>query len=372
MKYNNEVIERAITEALAKRDNGFEIDRDELLRTIMNDSDKDFGIDRKYTEEELQHSVYIHINKKDGYKVYVGQTGRRPEDRWRSRYNNQYLGNSIKKHKWDWEKDFSHIVLCYGLTQEEADALEIALIAIFKSTNKRCGYNVANGGNSVGQHSEETKKKIGEGNKGKQVSEETKKKIGEGNKGKQVSEESRKKMSEAKKGQEVSEETKKKISESLKGENSYNYGKHLSEETKKKISDSKKGKKFSNEHKRKIGDAHKGEKHYNYGKHLSNEQKRKISKAHKGKELSNEHKRKIGNSKRGENNSNSKNVYCDGKIFVSVTQCAEFYNVKYKTMAEWLRKNKIPTKFQELGLRYATPEDIQNFPLYKEDQAEIA
>ena len=355
MKYNNEVIERAITEALAKRDNGFEIDRDELLRTIMNDSDKDFGIDRKYTEEELQHSVYIHINKKDGYKVYVGQTGRRPEDRWRSRYNNQYLGNSIKKHKWDWEKDFSHIVLCYGLTQEEADALEIALIAIFKSTNKRCGYNVANGGNSVGQHSEETKKKIGEGNKGKQVSEE-----------------SRKKMSEAKKGQEVSEETKKKISESLKGENSYNYGKHLSEETKKKISDSKKGKKFSNEHKRKIGDAHKGEKHYNYGKHLSNEQKRKISKAHKGKELSNEHKRKIGNSKRGENNSNSKNVYCDGKIFVSVTQCAEFYNVKYKTMAEWLRKNKIPTKFQELGLRYATPEDIQNFPLYKEDQAEIA
>ena len=273
MKYNNEVIERAIMEALAKRDNGFEIDRDELLRTIMNDSDKDFGLGRKYTEEELQHSVYIHINKKDGYKVYVGQTGIRPEDRWKYGYKKQYLGYSIKSHKWDWEKDFSHIILCYGLTQEEADALEIALIAIFKSTNKRYGYNVANGGNSVGQHSEETKRKISEAKKGHEVSEETKKKIGEAN---------------------------------------------------------------------------------------------------KGNKLSNEHKRKIGNSIRGENNSNSKKVHCNGMIFVSVTQCAEFYNVNNKKMSYWLRENKIPTKFQELGLRYATPEDLQNFPLYKEDQVEIA
>lgn len=280
MKYNNEVIERAIMEALTKRDNGLKIDRDELLRVIMNDSDKDFGIDtvnRKYTKKELQYSIYIHINKKDAYKVYVGQTKQKPKVRWKTRYKKQYLGYSIKSHKWDWEKDFSHIVLCYGLTQEEANALEIALIAIFKSQDKQYGYNIDNGGNSVGQHSAETKRKISKANKGKKLSNETKKKIGEANK----------------------------------GENSYMYGKHLS----------------------------------------------------------NEHKRKIGNSIRGEKHYNSKKVYCDGKIFVSVTQCAEFYNVNRKTMHNWLNgTNKMRLDFQELGLRYATIEDINTYPLYIEKQ----
>ena len=54
-------------------------------------------------------------------------------------------------------------------------------------------------------------------------------------------------------------------------------------------------------------------------------------------------------------------------IFDCVKQCAKFYNVVRETMNWWLNKNKIPTKFQELGLRYATDEDIKNFPFYEEE-----
>ena len=343
MKYNNEVIERAIMEALTKKDNGLKIDRDELLRAIMNDSDKDFGLGRKYTEEELQHSVYIHINKKDGYKVYVGQARGRVKGRWNNGtgYKGQYFWNKGIK-KYNWKEDYIHIVLCYGLTQEQVDDLEIALIAIFKSTDKELGYNIAHGGNSVGMHSEETRKKISESNKGEKHYMY----------GKHHSEETRKKMSEANKGKYT-------------GENSPNYAKHHSEEHKKKIGEAQKGKKFSEEHKKKMSEAHKG-------KTLSDETRNKMSEAQKGKTLSDETKKKIGEAQKGKKNAKAKKIHCDGMIFGSMKECAEFYNIPYGTMKTWLRKNKIRLDFQELGLRYATPEDIQNFPLYKEDQAEIA
>ncbi len=71
---------------------------------------------------------------------------------------------------------------------------------------------------------------------GKHHSEETKKKIGIGNKGKIVSDETKRKLSEINKGKKHSEETKKKMSESSKGEKHSMFGKHHSEETKKKMS----------------------------------------------------------------------------------------------------------------------------------------
>lgn len=83
--------------------------------------------------------------------------------------------------------------------------------------------------------SEETKRRISEGNKGKIVSSETRRKISEGNKRKKLSEETRRKMSEGNKGRVLSEETKHKISEARKGSGH-------TQETRLKISESKKGK----------------------------------------------------------------------------------------------------------------------------------
>jgi hypothetical protein len=88
--------------------------------------------------------------------------------------------------------------------------------------------------------SEETKKKIGAGNKGKAVTDEFREKMKIVNTGKKMSEESIKKMIESRKGRKLSDETKAKIG---KANASSQKGKKLSEETKGKISTANKGEK---------------------------------------------------------------------------------------------------------------------------------
>ena len=70
-------------------------------------------------------------------------------------------------------------------------------------------------------HSNETKRKIGKGNKGKKLSEETKQKISEAHKGKKHSSETKQKMSEAHKDKKHSSETKQKMSATMKGKNTW-------------------------------------------------------------------------------------------------------------------------------------------------------
>ena len=84
--------------------------------------------------------------------------------------------------------------------------------------------------------SEETRKKISEGNKGKQAGEknpmygkhptdETRRKMREAQKGKPKSDEARRKMAEAHKGKPKSDETRRKMREAKKGTRWYNNGK---------------------------------------------------------------------------------------------------------------------------------------------------
>ena len=390
IKFNNETIKNAIMDALDKKERGIEInevDRNELIDVILKYGDRDFGIKNKdtgkyYIEEELQNSIYIHIVNENN-KCYIGQTSVNPERRWRSDgsgYEGQVFYNPIKYYGWD---NISHIVLCYGLSEEEVNKMEIALISLFKSTNREeFGYNVSHGGNVAGKHSEETRQKMSEARKGKQHSEEHKNKISEALKGKPCSEETRKKISESLKGKHHSEETRKKLSEANKGENNYWYGKHLLDETRKKMSEAKKGK-------------YVGEKHPMYGKHLSEETKKKISEKNKGKLVgeknpmygirrtgekhpmygkhhSEEARKKMSDARKGkykgENSHKAKKVCCDKMIFPTITKCAEFYNVKRRTMNTWLQdRNKMPSEFIELGFRYATEEDISTYPLYIEE-----
>ena len=247
IKFNNETIKNAIMDALDKNERGIEVD--EVDRNIKNGN-------RKCTEEELQNSIYIHIVNENN-KCYIGQTSRNPRDRWKRNgfeYEGQVFYNAIKYYGWD---NISHIVLCHGLNKEQANEMEVALISLFETTNREFGYNIANGGNSVGKHSDETRNKMSEANKGKHHSEEA-----------------RNKMSEAKKGKYV-----------------------------------------------------------------------------------------------GENSHKAKKVLCNGQIFTTAKECAKFYNVNYSTMRSWLQgRCKTPSEFIELGLRYATTEDINTYPLYIEEE----
>ena len=161
-------------------------------------------------------TVYCHINKING-KKYVGITKQNPEIRWHggNGYNNsEYFWRAIKKYGW---RNFEHKILYKNLTKEEAEKIEIQLIAEWETTNRAKGYNIANGGKHVGCVSEETKKKISKGHKGIATelhrTEETKRKISKGLKGIKRSDETKKKMSDFAKSRSMSEITKQRFAE---------------------------------------------------------------------------------------------------------------------------------------------------------------
>lgn len=161
-------------------------------------------------------TVYCHINKINN-KRYVGITKQDPETRWHSGngYNNsEYFWRAIKKYSW---KNFEHKILYENLTKEEAEKIEIQLIAEWKTADRAYGYNIANGGNHIGSVSEETKKKISNGRKGIATelhrTKKTKKKISESLKGIKRSDETKKKMSDFAKSRGMSEITKQRFAE---------------------------------------------------------------------------------------------------------------------------------------------------------------
>ena len=187
-------------------------------------------------------------------------------------------------------KDKSKIIyLKQNLTEEEAFRHEIYMIDVFGRIDLGTGilHNRTDGGDGTSgslrsdearkrmsdahkgenhhmygkTHSEETRRKIGEGNKNKILTEETKKRMSESQKGRTCSEETRIKLSEANKN--PSEETRRKISEAQKGEKNHNYGKTASEESRKKMSDAHKNP--SEETRRKLSVASKGKKWWNDG-----------------------------------------------------------------------------------------------------------
>ena len=143
--------------------------------------------------------------------------------------DNHFFIMRSKSIGWD---NFKHEILFENLTKKEAEEKEMELIKFYNSTNRKYGYNIANGGNCIGTISEETKRKLSELNKGKKhpmygkhISEEHKKKISANHskywQGKKMSEEHVRKIREATIGKKRSEESKKKMSEAGRG-------KHLS------------------------------------------------------------------------------------------------------------------------------------------------
>lgn len=223
-------------------------------------------------QQNKKFSVYAHESPSG--KKYIGITSQKPNRRWGkngSRYDhNPAFIKAIKKYGWD---NIVHTVIINGVTKEEAELFEIELIKKYKTTDSSFGYNIENGGNCSGTHSEETKKKIGaasKGNKrclGRKLSEEHIRALVNSRKGKdapmlgkKLTESAKKKISAANKGKILSDETKKKISKNhanMSGKNNPMYGVHHSEGTKNLIRKKAIGRCISAETRRKMSVSHK-------------------------------------------------------------------------------------------------------------------
>lgn len=199
------------------------------------------------------YCVYVHINKINN-KKYCGITNN-TRNRWRNngiaykpnkdRNQNRPFWNAICKYGWN---NFDHVILEENLTFEQACEREKHYIKKFNLTDKRNGYNVAEGGNGGKIYKVHPRGMLGKpqtdkqkenqrivwerslkgrntnwknghprGMLGKTHTEEHKLYISEKMKGRVISDETRRKMSIARKGKKASEESKKKMSIARKG-----------------------------------------------------------------------------------------------------------------------------------------------------------
>lgn len=167
---------------------------------------------------DIMNDYYIYKHTSPSNKAYIGITMQKPENRWRNGNgykSNPYFYNAIQKYGWD---NFEHEILFANLTKEEAEQKEIELIQEYKTNQKAYGYNIDNGGNSNGKHSNETRKKIKENHfdisgenhpmYGKHHSDEAKQKMSQSKIGKKhpIDEKTRIKISNALKGREIKKE----------------------------------------------------------------------------------------------------------------------------------------------------------------------
>ena len=180
--------------------------------------------------------VYMHENRANG-KKYIGITSQKPTNRWRNGagYDKQpRFFAAIQKYGWD---GFRHEILYTSLTQEEAERLEVELIAKYETLNEEKGYNLSPGG-VIFMPTEETRAKQSAARMGWAPTEETKGK-----------------MSAAKKGKPLSAEHRASLSAAQMGRPSPNKGKTLPPEWRANMSKSRKGVPKSEEHRRKMSEA---------------------------------------------------------------------------------------------------------------------
>lgn len=215
----------------------------------------------------MLYTVYMHTTP-DG-KRYVGMTCQQLSKRWRGGRgysNTSYFYRAILKYGWD---NIKHEVLEEGLTLEEAAQREQYYIELYKTQDRKHGYNICNGGQT-------------------------------GWAGLKHSEESKQKMSIAKRGK--------------------NYGRvgfHLSDDVKKKLSDSHKGKYHGQPVKPKV----KGEPVINGKRQFTLEHRQKISEALVGIQRSDEVRKNMSKAQ----TKTKRKVLClnNGKVYESMTEAAK-------------------------------------------------
>lgn len=176
-------------------------------------------------------TYYVYKHTTPSQKVYIGITRQEPQKRWKRGLGykkDQLFWNAVEKYGWD---NINHEILFQGLSEEEACKKEIELIALYKSADRRYGYNLSLGGNTSSptdeenaKRSESMRKKWGEPEyrkratesmKGAKRSEESRQNISIAQKKRFERPEERKATSERQIGKKRSEEAKRKTSETL-------------------------------------------------------------------------------------------------------------------------------------------------------------
>lgn len=172
------------------------------------------------------YTVYLHTFPNG--KRYVGITCQDVKRRWRNGkgYEGQVVYGAILKYGWN---NIKHEVLFEGLTKEQAEEEEKALIKRYDTTSHANVYNVELGGNATGKVSDESKRKNSESHKGLMAGEK------HWHYGQHWSDEVKKKISEAHKGMKYGEETLKKKSAISSGKGNPMYGTKIPAEHKKKL-----------------------------------------------------------------------------------------------------------------------------------------
>lgn len=91
------------------------------------------------------YTVYKHTCPNG--KVYIGITKQKPERRWGGNgcgyKENEYFYRAIQKYGWE---NIKHEIIAQGLSEDEADEMEIDLISEYRATDRNCGYNRHYGG----------------------------------------------------------------------------------------------------------------------------------------------------------------------------------------------------------------------------------
>jgi group I intron endonuclease len=178
--------------------------------------------------------IYSITNKING-KRYIGRS-ENIKRRWRGhKYDLKHNKHRSNHLQYSWnkygEENFVFEKICEVWDENNLWKIEQTFIDLYKSYDKRFGYNTERYIDEERVVSEETRKKMSIANKGKpglrgenspmfgkHLSEEVKEKLRQANLGKHPSEETRNKMSESRKGHISSEETKEKMSLSRRGE----------------------------------------------------------------------------------------------------------------------------------------------------------
>ena len=226
--------------------------------------------------------IIYKVTNKVNKKVYIGQTIRSIEERWKEHAEKGgALYRAINKYG---KENFTVEQIDVACDRNELDEKEKYWIKYYDSTNKKKGYNLTYGGEHF-EIPEDRRKRMSEVE------------LGEKNHfyGKRHSEETKRKISEAKKG-------------TLTGKNNPNYGKKHSNEIRKKIGE-----------RLKLFYAENG--HSSLGKHHSEETKQKIRDFHKGRWVG-------GKSPR------AKKVICveTGKVFDSLIEASDFIGRKVSSL----------------------------------------
>lgn len=209
--------------------------------------------------------IYKITNKVNG-KIYIGQTVREIQARWRvhkhcaKRGHGGAIYNAMRKYG---ISNFEISVVCSANSVEELNQLEKLCVAEYNSLAPN-GYNLRTGGDRY-EYTDESRKKMSESHKGK--------------------------PNGRKKGVDfLSPEAREKARQKSIGRIPWNFGKHMPEEYCKKLSESRKGqvghfkgKRLSEEHIQKLRDAWKRRKP------VSDETKKKLSTVLKGKNLGKHH-----------------------------------------------------------------------------------